>query len=121
MILWKYSQGPRLLIKIKIIQKVYFIFMEIWLSVKGYQCSLDIIFLLPGIYNVLVVQYKEIFARILHGQRHIEREGNQVVGLLCSQPAVQLLIQSCPVCLLLSSPRRENIGSSLGQIQDREH
>ena len=121
MILWKYSQGPRLLIKIKIIQKVYFIFMEIWLSVKGYQCSLDIIFLLPGIYNVLVVQYKEIFARILHGQRHSEREGNQGAVLLCSLPAVQLLLQSCPVCSPLSSPHRENIASSLGRIQGRGH
>ena len=98
MILWKYSQGPRLLIKIKIIQKVYFIFMEIWLSVKGYQSSLDIIFLLPGIYNILGAVYKEIFADILHGQHHSQREANPGAGWLCSPPANQLLIQSGPVC-----------------------
>ena len=117
MILWKYSQGPRLLIKIKIIQKVYFIFMEIWLSVKGYQSSLDIIFLLLGICNVLAVLNREIFADIPHGQRHSPRQGNQGAGWLCSPPAIQLLIQSGPVCSLLSSPHRENIASSPGPLQ----
>ena len=71
--------------------------MEIWQSVKGYQSSLDIIILLRDIYNVLVVECREIFAHIPHGQRHSRREENQGAGLLCSLPALQFLIQACPV------------------------
>ena len=95
--------------------------MEMWLSVKGYQGSLDIIFLLPGIYNILGAEYREIFADILHGQHHSLGEENQGVCWLCSRLAIQLLLQSCPVGSLLSSPHRENIGSSLGRIQGRGH
>ena len=93
--------------------------MEIWLSAKGYQSSLDIIFLLLGIYTVLGVEHKEIFARILHGQRHSQRGATQGADWLCSPPTIRWLIRSCPVCSLLSSPHRGNIASSLGRILGR--